>query len=163
MRQYTFDSDNHYTGFLDSDTFIENSTAVAPETDEHKLWNIDTSVWEIVPPVEITLDIAKIDKIDEARDYFNEMIMSFESNAAEFELATWETQRSEWVRYVADNTATTPYCDTLANTRGINRDDLMAKIGAKVVGVATVQGNLHKLEDVINACTTIDDVYAISW
>jgi hypothetical protein len=238
MRQYTFDANNRYTGFLDSDIFVENSTAIAPATSDHKLWNAAGSVWEVIPPVPVSLESVKLDRIHEARDYHNEIIVSFESDAAEFELATWETQRSEWVRYIeggimfkidgdesgiidqfelitgvtsgctgivnsveynattnttkvtvgklstmlevgetiTDGTntttnaitsitklSTTPYCERLAMIRNITIDELMGKIGYKVMGIATVQGTLHKLEDDINACLTVEDVLAIGW
>lgn len=158
MRQFTYDNNYHYTGFQDTDTFVPNSTAVSPETDEHKLWNPTTLLWEVIPPVTIVLEAAKQEKISEAREYFNEIISSFEQDAAEFEIATWETQRSEWVRYIADTTALTPYCDTLATARGVDKTLLMEKIGYKVVGIAQVQGSLHKIEDIINSVTITNAV-----
>lgn len=163
MRQYTFDNNNKYTGFLDSVTFVENSTVTKPATSDHKLWNSVDDVWEIIPPIPDTLETVKANKVKEARDYFNEIMISFEDDAAKFEIATWEIQRSEWISYIANPAALTPYCDMLATTREITRDDLMAKVGYKVVGVAQIQGNLHKLEDVINACLTIADVNLVVW
>lgn len=163
MRQYTFDINNKYTGFIDSDTFIQSSTAVAPETPEHKLWNATTNVWDLLPPVTVTLEIAKANKINEARDYYNEIIVGFQSDSAEFEIETWETQRSEWVRFIGDPLSLTPYCDMLATTRGITRELVMEKIGIKVTSIAQVQGTLHKIEDQISACTTIEAVDLIGW
>lgn len=163
MRQYRYDSNYKYIGFIDSEEYVLNSTPIEPASRDHTIFDPVNNVWTIPPAITLTLDDIKANKINEARQYFNEIIVNLESNSAEFEVATWETQRSEWLAYISDVNANTPYCDTLATARGITKDVLMCKIGAKITGIAQIQGTLHKTEDSINACTTESEVNAITW
>lgn len=164
MRYYTYDNNNAYTGF--EDLIVEpssNFTTIEPASDEHTKWNSTLQVWEISNEVDATFEELQQIKITQARQYFDEIVQNSVSNAASFELDTWETQRQEWMRYQDDNTVTTPYCNTLAAVRGITKEALMQKIGDKVVSFAYIQGQLHGLEDIISACTTEEQLDAIVW
>ena len=102
-------------------------------------------------------------KLQEVRAYFNGIAVQAASSAAKFEKDSWETQRQEWLRYRDNVDALTPYCDTLAASRGITKEELMTKIEAKVLGFAALQGQLHAIEDAINATTTQEELEAIVW
>ena len=79
------------------------------------------------------------------------------------EKESWTTQQNEWSLYVQDANANTPYVDALAVARNISRADLMDKIGIKVLGFATLQGQLQGFEDQIEAATTSDELDNITW
>ena len=151
MRCYTFDNNNIYTGFVDSQDEVLNSTLVEPESNLHTEWN--GSVWIIEIQAPETFEDNRTAKILSARDYFD----------AHFEKETWETQRHEWVEYEKDNLVSTPYCDMLASTRGIPKEYLMQRIGENVVSYANIQGQLHALEDMINGVTTQEQLDQIVW
>ncbi len=161
MRYYTYDNHNFYTGFKESTTNIEDGTTIQPISDEYTFWN--GSDWELPSSVIQTFEQKQHSRIQDARMYFDEIVLGFESDAAAFEVQTWETQRQEWLMYSANVDALTPYCDALASARGIEKSDLMTKISYKVVGFAQLQGQLHGLEDMINACTTEDQLNQIVW
>jgi len=47
---------------------------------------------------------------------------------SEQERTTWFLQREEAVKWVADNTALTPFCDAIAEARGIPREYFLPKV-----------------------------------
>ena len=108
-----------------------------------------------------TIGAVKKDKIAKIRHHFDNVINGIKSDAATYEVATWDTQRIEYAAWVSDKAASTPYVDALAQGRGIERDVLMGKIGAKVAGMATLQGMQHALEERVEKATTVEEVDAI--
>ena len=107
------------------------------------------------------LDSFKKDKISKIRLHFDSIINRIKKDAAEYEVATWDTQRIEYAAWVSDKAASTPYVDALAQGRGIDRDALMVKIGVKVAGMATLQGMQHALEERVEQANTQEEVSAI--
>ncbi len=161
MRQYTYSLDNIYTGFVDSAEVVENSTPIPPETDLHIVWN--GVLWEVETAVIYTLDELKTIKKDDARKHFDEIVRGLEDDVADFEVQTWETQRHEWLAYIQDANAITPYCDMLCLTRQVSKEHLMERIGYNVVGFAQIQGSLHRIEDIVNSCTTESELDLVVW
>ena len=158
MRKYQYDSDsNIYIGFTDSDLVTEDYTTTKPESDEHTYWT--GSIWETPPAKVYTLEEYKLIKIKETQDYFDEILDNIKDSYAKFEPETWEVQRQEWLSWSSDENAPTPYCDMLAQMRDVSKDSLMAKVGAKAVGFAQLQGQLHSIVDAIEEASdeeTID-------
>ncbi len=161
MRRYTYDNEMFYTGFVDSEDIVPSSTNIAPDGDSFILW--DGNVWVEHPAQTLTFEENRQNKIIEARMYFDEIVQNSASNSAKFEKDSWETQRQEWMMYISDTEANTPYCNMLASSRGITRDILMEKIGYKVVSFANLQGQMHGLEDIINACSTQAELNQVVW
>ena len=69
----------------------------------------DEEVLELVKLVptetEVTLDVAKATKLNEIRQYFDNLINQLKTDAASYEVQTWEIQQLEYSRYIQDNTA----------------------------------------------------------
>ena len=101
-------------------------------------------------------------KIVEVRGYFNAAVKSIELDAAPYEVATWDVQRAEYAEWLKDKTTPTPYVSILAAQRGIDIETLMAKIGYRVSALAAVQGMQHAMESKVEACTTAEEVQAIT-
>lgn len=110
-----------------------------------------------------SLDKLKAEKIKSLRDAFDGRITAIKSDNAAYEPETWTTQNTEWTSYIQNPLNPTPYVDALASARGITREELMVKIGNKVVGIATLQGTQHGIEDQIKAATTEEELNNISW
>ncbi|MBZ0105434.1 MAG: hypothetical protein K8H84_07355 [Sulfuricella denitrificans] len=114
-------------------------------------------------PVPASLLEAKAARTQALRDYFEAIVSAVKADAAPYEIATWETQRTEYMAWEANNASPTPYVAGLASARGMTIPDLMAKIAAKVTAFAALQGTQHALETAINAATTQDELDAIQW
>ena len=84
------------------------------------------------------------------------IIYKLTAKYAPYEIESFVDQRNEWKAWKADKTTATPIVDTLATTRGINKEELMAKIEANVLAIVQLQGAQNALEDKIKACTTIE-------
>lgn len=127
------------------------------KTDEEVLAGIKTAA-EVV----MTLEDARRIKLNEIWTHFNKLIDDLRSQAAEYEVTTWEPQRTEYAAWLADKTAPTPYVTTLAAARNITVDELMAKIGVKVQGLAYIQGTQHSVETKVAEAKTVEEVMAIT-
>ena len=100
-------------------------------------------------------------KLNEIRNFFNNLIEGLKKDAADYEVQTWEVQQLEYSSWVRDNAYAAPYLSAMAAARGITLEVLMQKVGAKVVGMATVQGKQHALEDMLKAAETVSDILSI--
>ena len=100
--------------------------------------------------------------IERVREHANGMIYRFRKAGAAYEEETWEIQRQEYLSYLKDQTNPTPYCDALAAARGLSREALMGLVGAKLAGLATIQGVQHRIESQIEAAETVAAVQAIN-
>jgi hypothetical protein len=103
----------------------------------------------------------KVNKLKEVRKKYQNLIDKQKSNYADYEIDSFVDQRREWTAWSADDTTPTPIVDALAAGRGIDRLDLLAKIGNNVVAIAMMQGQQNALEDKIKACTTLEELEAI--
>ena len=109
----------------------------------------------------LSLTELKAQKISAIRAKFDGLVEGLKSDAAPYEVETWAVQTAEYSAWVANNTTPTPYVSALAAARGMTLADLMAKIGAKVAGLASTQGAQHALEAAVNAATTQDELDAV--
>lgn len=101
-----------------------------------------------------TLAEAQAKKIATIRAHFGAMVDGLKADAAPYEVETWGVQNAEYSAWTANNTTPTPYVSALAAARGMTISVLMAKIGVKVAGLATIQGMQQALEDAVKAATT---------
>jgi len=78
----------------------------------------------------------------------------------EVEQNTWTIQKTEAVDYENGST-TTPFITKLAEVRGIDLETLVTKILTNATleseRTATLLGEQHNMEDLINNCTNVDD------
>ena len=118
-------------------------------------------VTQTAPP--ITIESVKAEKIAAIRSNFDAIVASVKAAAAPYEIATWETQRTEYMAWQANSLTPTPYVSALSAARGLTVPELMALIAPKVAGFATIQGTQHKLEKLVEAAATIAEVEAITW
>jgi len=140
-------------------------TDIAPTLEENKISVFNFTSWVNVDMdfFKLSLDTLKADAIKRLRDFFNAKIDLIKSDNAQYEIDTWPIQNAEWTAWVANNTAPTPYVDALSAARGVDKPTLMGKIGYKSVGVATIQGTQHGLEDQIKAATTEEELLLVKW
>lgn len=101
-------------------------------------------------------------KIAQIRAHFEAIVAALKADAAPYEVETWPLQQAEHSAWMANNATPTPYTTTLAEKRGIPHATLMAKIGVKVAGLATIQGMQQAMEDAVKAATTEAEVDAVS-
>ena len=139
----------------------QNGTITPPNNEPNQKWM--GNEWKNVPQRQDTLDETKLKKNKEAAKFYNDVVNSSLTSMADFEPASWESQRTEWIRYVDDNLANTPYCDALAAARGITKEALMTKIGTKVTSIAAVQGTMHAKMDLIEAAVDFAGVQAVTF
>lgn len=97
------------------------------------------------------------------RDRYNQNFIALNKRYAGYEGSTWATQNDEVVAYDADNSASTPFLDAYATARNISKADLVAKIKTKRdaynTAVAALLGAQKKLEDEVDACTTMTQLF----
>lgn len=81
------------------------------------------------------------------------------------EIQSWATQESEAKAYQANQEAPTPYIDSLAKARGVEKGELVAKIleKAQIFSTlsATLTGSRQKCEDAIAKAQNAKDLEAI--
>lgn len=117
---------------------------------------IDGKPIAIAPPAP-TLDELKAAKLKELNDYCQSLANSLTAGYPDFEKLTWEDQRRECKAWQADNTSPTPYIDTLAVQRGIDRVDYLnrtiAKVDAFTNAAQKLVGQRQRYEDQIKIAT----------
>jgi hypothetical protein len=109
-----------------------------------------------------TLDGKKAAHLHMIRTYYAGVIARIKADVAAYELETWDIQREEYVRYLIDPAAPTPYVDGLCFARTLDKAALMEKIGNKVRGLAVIQGTQHMLEKSVEEATTVEQLDAIT-
>ena len=109
----------------------------------------------------LSLPEYKVQKITSIRAHFDGLVAGLKADAAPYEVETWAVQTTEYSAWAANNTTPTPYVSALAAARSMTLADLMAKIGAKVAGLASIQGMQHALEAAVNAATTQAELDAV--
>jgi len=123
----------------------ENTTNIAPPAlIKNYKFNKELNIWEYIPDKEIW---------DIQQKYVN---MAKEANAkfSDLEITTFDTQRTEWLYWIQDNSTNTPAVDALALARGISKEELMNKIGVAVTNLMTLVGQQQKEEDEYKASLT---------
>jgi hypothetical protein len=109
------------------------------------------------------LSRSKVQKVRAIRAYFDGIVTGLKASVAAYEVATWDTQRTELTAYLANANNPTPYVDSLATARGETRDVLFGKIKAKVEALATLQGKQQALEKQVDAATDMGTLNAITY
>lgn len=83
----------------------------------------------------------------------------------EKELITFDKQETEARAWLADNSAPTPFLSALAAARGLELAELARRVVAKADAFAVASGHLvgqrQRMEDMLDACETVEDVLAL--
>ncbi|MGO4402185.1 hypothetical protein [Achromobacter sp. PAB15] len=109
--------------------------------------------WVDLPPLE--LGQAKEIKRAEIVRASSLSVQQYVDEYPAFEVATWAVQESEAIAWLRDSNAATPFCDVLADERGISREDLMNRVVRKAEEFravsAVMAGRRQRLFDDIDA------------
>lgn len=127
-------------------------------------WNSDSESWEI------KLEVAKQNKLEEIRGATNSYMEHLKSNFSNAEMETWARQENG-VKLLMQNPNSEEYdaqwVKALAMTRGISLEEQMQRISYATTMMNTVAyqlvGYQQKLEDMINAATTVEEVMNINF
>lgn len=127
-------------------------------------WSDEKDQWEI------RLEVAKARKLEEIRNIVNSKMNELKKNFSNAEVETW-TKQENGAKLLIENPESTEadaiWVKSLAEARGISLGAMIEKITTAVTVVNTaayqVIGQQQKLEDLVNAATTVDEVYAISY
>ncbi len=130
--------------------YIQSDTAQIGD-----VWN--GSEFTTPEPV-INLDEAKEKKLLAMKTEYQAKIDKLYEAYPAFEMDSFPVQKAEWTAWMQDNTAPTPYVDALAASRNKTKEEMMQRIGTAAVGIATIQGELQKRREAVQAATTIDEV-----
>lgn len=128
------------------------------------VWNSETESWEI------KLEVAKQNKLEEIRNATNSYMEQLKSNFSNAEMETWSRQENG-VKLLIENPNSEEYdaqwVKALAMTRGISLEEQMQRISYATTMMNTVAyqlvGYQQKLEDMINAATTVEEVMNINF
>ena len=128
------------------------------------VWNSDSESWEI------KLEVAKQNKLEEIRGATNMYMEQLKSNFSNAEMETWSRQENG-VKLLIQNPNSEEYdaqwVKALAMTRGITLEEQMQRISYATTMMNTVAyqlvGYQQKLEDMINAATTVEEVMNINF
>jgi hypothetical protein len=168
---YYYDEFGYFTTTVNESRKTDIAPIGSPEP-EHE-WNWSGNFWfqskRFVRPVDDSqqslseiLSILKKDTVQKIRKHFDNVILNVKADSAKYEPETWEVQRIEYTSWLNNSATATPYLDTLASARGITKDEMMVKVGRKIVGFATLQGTQQALERAINSATTIEELHAVN-
>lgn len=146
-----------------AEEFADEWDSVFAYADEHP--ECVTEEQPYTPPV-ITLEEAKTHKLREINNAADKAISELTITYPNREIATFDKQESEARAYAADPTSHTPLLSALAEARGITLDDLVKRVLVKADAFAVASGHIigtrQALEDHLDACTTIEEVKAIT-
>ncbi|MBQ7820541.1 MAG: hypothetical protein IJ341_12705 [Bacteroidales bacterium] len=125
-------------------------------------WSDEKNSWEI------KLEVAKQQKLEEVRQATNSYMEQLKSNFSNAEMETW-TRQEHGVKLLTENPESEEYdaqwVKALAQTRGITLEEQMQRISYATTMMNTMAyqlvGYQQRLEDMINAATTIDEIYNI--
>lgn len=113
------------------------------------------------------LDVAKATKQKGINMAYEGELSAILDKYPDVETKTWDKQESEARAWKTDNSADTPLLDALAQNRQMDMAELVDRVIAKadawiaLSGAAT--GKRQRLEDEIQAATTVEEVDAITW
>lgn len=116
----------------------------------------------------IKLDVAKQQKLEEVRSATNMYMEQLKSNFSNAEMETWSRQENG-VKLLSENPESEEYdaqwVKALSQTRGISLEEQMQRISYATNMMNTMAyqlvGYQQRLEDMINAATTVEEVQEI--
>ena len=149
----------------------DTETVEAPEIPD----TIQNPVWSNGEWTE-DITLLKADKLDEINTACDDATSDISSKYPRSEMDTWPEQVKEAEAYQADNSASVPMLETIANARGITvadqADRVMTRFSQYTAQVGQAVGKRQKLEEQIQTIAAdsnltdaekIDQIQAISW
>lgn len=127
-------------------------------------WSEEEGSWKI------KLDVAKQQKLEEVRGATNMYMEQLKSNFSNAEMETWSRQENG-VKLLSENPESEEYdaqwVKALSQTRGISLEEQMQRISYATTMMNTMAyqlvGYQQRLEDMINAATTVEEVENIKF
>lgn len=127
-------------------------------------WSEEEGSWKI------KLDVAKQQKLEEVRSATNMYMEQLKSNFSNAEMETWSRQENG-VKLLSENPESEEYdaqwVKALSQTRGISLEEQMQRISYATNMMNTMAyqlvGYQQRLEDIINAATTVEEVQEINF
>lgn len=131
-------------------------------------WDFVDGVYYVTSTIrDMDLESAKTLARREVNHWYERDFFMFEEEYPSIERETWSKQESEARGFAADNSFPTPFIDSLAASRGVDKEILVSKILEKanqwVVFSATASGKRQRLFDSIDAATDVHTLAAVSW
>lgn len=125
----------------------------------------DGSSYTIVAIPEPDLPELKTRKLAEINGSYQQAIATLTPTYPDDERLTFDKQEAEARAWMADNSAPTPFIDSLAAGRQMDKAELVSRIIAKADAFALASGSLtgqrQRHEDLLDAAKTAEDVAAI--
>lgn len=148
---------------IDNGILVSGSGISSPDdtwlTDWSKLETKEDGSYAIYYNEDMTIDIdketevTKTEAIAKANSDYESEVAKLTAGVPDSERSTWTKQESEARAYQADNTAVTPFIDSLSESRGVDKDYLVQKIieksDAYAIAIGTLTGVRQKAEDSI--------------
>lgn len=141
----------------------------------YRLWKLDgehyssndVEVQKIIDsydPLPKAKESKKAEILKDSNDILDAMILS---KYPRFEVDTWQNQKADSEAYILDNNATTLTLDALASQRGTTKLATATKILEKAAQFAVISakyaGERQRLEDLVDAATTVEQVELIKF
>lgn len=137
---------------------------------QYQDWTFDLVAKRVNVQYEINeygLEEAKLMAISEINASFNQIYSGISNEYPEGERLTWDTQRTEVLAWLADNSVSTPIMDTIASSRGIDREVLIGKAAIKIQEYTNLGGTLvgkrQGYEDAILQATSAEEALSVVW
>lgn len=164
-----FDGEQGHIELLAPDGGISTAPVTALEVQPYvDAWQTekDRLEAEITPPQPPTLEQVKAAKQAEIRDAHNAFLMAHGVEYSEMERQTWDTQREEARALLADPQAAAPLVRAIATARNMDVLELAQRIENNTQAWSVLAGHATgqrlAFQDVLEACTTIEAVEAIT-
>ncbi len=132
--------------------------------------NTHPEVVEKEQPVQsktLTLEDAKADKLAEINEQYETLAKQAQVDVPDSEMLTWDIQKSEAEAYQQDSSSPTPFIDTLALGRNMDKVELIEKILAKAVQyqqfIGLITGIRQQAEDMLKQADNTSDLLSISF
>ena len=111
------------------------------------------------------VETVKVKKLEEVINLADKELESITGAYPHSEQLSWGKQESEARLWLADNTADTPLLDSMAQSRGVTKQEAVNRVLAKAVAFAqlsgAVFGHRQKLTEQVESTTTIEEVEAV--
>ncbi len=122
---------------------------------------------EIVKPIVViatkTLDELKYDKNQQLKAWHDDQTQGMKAKYSQSEVDSFFDKRNEALAWRADDTVPTPYVDAMVQNDPVARLALINAILAKVDAVAQLEAYVLNKRDAIEACTTLEELEAVTW
>lgn len=114
---------------------------------------------------EPTIEEIRNNKLSEINNKYNIATESLVSTYPATELLTFDKQEQEARMYMKDDSSDIPFLKNLAESRGIELDDLVQRVIKKADtfsnAVSILTGQRQKYEDMLDVATNVEEIEAI--